>query len=115
MMDVMDPNGIGTSDADLDYSKWGAWGNGYQMRPEAQRIIDAYLPGRRTWLNSPSATLNGTPIPPSQNTNAMLTVTRSPALIGALMTALKPPPEMFVLRPLIVSPASLTSIAASVA
>lgn len=74
MMDLMDPPAVGTSDADLDYAKWGSWGNGYQMRPEAQRIITTHLPGRRLWLNSGSALLNGTPIPPSQPTNATLLI-----------------------------------------
>jgi hypothetical protein len=74
MMDLMDPPTVGTSDADLDYSKWGSWGNGYQMRPEAQRIITTHLPGRRQWLNSGNALLNGTPIPPTQPTNATLQI-----------------------------------------
>ena len=72
MMDLMDPPAVGTSDADLDYSKWGTWGNGYQMRPEAQRIISTHLPGRRQWLNGAAAFLNGTPIPATQPTNATL-------------------------------------------
>ncbi len=74
MMDSMDPPAVGTSDADLDYAKWGTWGNGYQMRPEAQRIIDAQLPGRRAWLNSSAATLNAEAIPTSQATNATLAI-----------------------------------------
>ena len=72
LMDAMDPPAVGTSDADLDYSKWGSWGNSYTMRADAQRIIDSYVPGRRAWLNSAQAILNGESLPPSQPMNVSL-------------------------------------------
>lgn len=73
MMDLMDPPGVGESDADRDYKKWGAWGNGNPMRTEAKRIVDVHLPGRRTFLfTSPSAVLNGERIPDAQPASALL-------------------------------------------
>lgn len=75
LVDLMDPPEITPSDADLDYQKWGSWGNGFETRPEAQRIIDLHLPGRRDFLfNSPTATLNGEGIPPAQDPNAVVTI-----------------------------------------
>lgn len=67
MMDAMDPPAFGTSDADLDYTRWGSWGNNNPMRAEATRIINVHLPGRRDFLfNSPNATVNGERIPSAQ-------------------------------------------------
>ncbi len=75
MMDQMDPASVATSDADLDYAKWGSWGNMYQMRPEAQRIMDLHLLNRRAWLfNSLQATLNGEAIPATQPTNPAIAI-----------------------------------------
>ncbi len=75
MLDQMDPPEVGTSDADLDYAKWGSWGNRNQMRAEAQRILDVHLPGRRTFLfGSAAATLNGDSIPPAQDPDAGLEI-----------------------------------------
>ena len=78
MMDLMDPPDVSQSDADLDFAKWGSWGNRNPMRQEAQRILDIHLPGRRGFLFTNSAAmLKGDPIPPSQATNAV-------ALFGAI-------------------------------
>ncbi|HVY69340.1 MAG TPA: lamin tail domain-containing protein, partial [Verrucomicrobiae bacterium] len=67
MMDLMDPPAIGTSDADMDYAAWPKWGNSNAMRPEAQRIIDIHLPGRRDFLfNKSAATVNGERVPAAQ-------------------------------------------------
>ncbi|MEO8428418.1 MAG: lamin tail domain-containing protein, partial [Verrucomicrobiota bacterium] len=70
MMDRMDPPDVGTSDADLDFAKWGTWGNGNAMRAEATRILTTHLPGRRTFLFTQNPQLNGEGIPPSQSANA---------------------------------------------
>ena len=45
IMDAIDPLAAppGQSDADLDYQRWGSWGNRNQARVEAQRIIEPYL------------------------------------------------------------------------
>ena len=82
LLNLIDPPSIGTSDADLDFAKWGWWTNGtkqlsanaaQEMRPQAQRIIDSYLPGRRAFLASGTLS-SGAGIPASQITNANLTV-----------------------------------------
>ncbi|MBX3745191.1 MAG: lamin tail domain-containing protein [Verrucomicrobiae bacterium] len=66
MMDAMDPPGIAPSDADLDFQRWGSWGNGNPMRAEAERLLSIHLPGRRTFLFDQNPLLRGDPIPPSQ-------------------------------------------------
>jgi hypothetical protein len=70
MMDAMDPPEIGQSDADLDYARWGTWGNGNAMRAEANRILSTHLPGRRTFLFTQNPQLNGENIPAAQPTDA---------------------------------------------
>jgi hypothetical protein len=72
MMDLMDPPTVGTSDADRDFAAWPKWGNQNPMRTEAQRVIDIHLPGRRAFLASSVATLNGEGIPPGQSSNAVV-------------------------------------------
>ncbi len=77
MMDDMDPPSIGTSDADLDYTKWGSWGNSNPMRAEATRILNVHLPGRRDFLfNSPNATVNGERIPSAQPADAVVSISQ---------------------------------------
>ncbi len=44
------------------------------MPNDAERLISIYLPGRRNFLNSTNATLNGDFIPPSQPTNAVILI-----------------------------------------
>lgn len=72
MMDLMDPPGIATSDADLDYTRWPTWGNGNNMRTEATRILNTHLPGRRNFLFNLNPTLNGESIPGSQPPGTLL-------------------------------------------
>ena len=75
MLDLLDPPAFGTSDADRDFSAWPKWGNQNQMRPEAQRIIDIHLPGRRAFLfTNTAATLNGEGIPSAQPSNAAVNI-----------------------------------------
>ena len=40
----------GADDADLDYLKWGSWGNRNRMRPAADRIKFEHIPSRRAQL-----------------------------------------------------------------
>lgn len=51
---LMDPNddspSSGGDDADLDYQKWGSWGNNNAMRPAADRILNEFIPTRRSQL-----------------------------------------------------------------
>jgi hypothetical protein len=51
---LIDPNDdsptTGLDDADLDYQKWGSWGNRNAMRPAADRILNEFIPTRRTQL-----------------------------------------------------------------
>ncbi|HNQ87085.1 MAG TPA: lamin tail domain-containing protein [Verrucomicrobiota bacterium] len=69
-LDLLDPPTISPSDAQLDYNRWGSWGNGNTTRPEAQRIIDIHLPGRRQFLyENPNASLGGDRIPSTQPTH----------------------------------------------
>jgi len=51
---LIDPNdnspALGSDDADLDYRKWGSWGNRNAMRPAADRILTEFIPTRRAQL-----------------------------------------------------------------
>jgi hypothetical protein len=58
----------GSDDADLDYQKWGSWGNRNAMRPAADRIINEFIPTRRAQLYSLAQ------IPPAQNPNVRIDV-----------------------------------------
>ncbi|MEJ6581410.1 MAG: lamin tail domain-containing protein [Akkermansiaceae bacterium] len=40
----------GSDDADLDYQKWGSWGNQNAMRPASNRILTEFIPTRRAQL-----------------------------------------------------------------
>ncbi len=42
MMDRMDPPGVTPSDADLDYQTWNVWGTDYNMREDAERILNIH-------------------------------------------------------------------------
>ncbi len=66
LMDAMDPPAVGVSDADMDYQNWAKWGNNYDMRTEALRIITTHIPGRRVFLYNQNPTINGEPIPSAQ-------------------------------------------------
>ena len=71
----IDPPGV-VSDADLDYNKWGSWGNNNNASAATQRMIDEFLdkPGgtdRRDYLYT---TVAGT-VPASQPAMAPVTIT----------------------------------------
>ena len=71
----IDPPGV-TSDADLDYSKWGSWGNSNNAAAASQRMIDEFLDksggsDRRDFIYT---TMAGT-IPVSQPAMAPVTIT----------------------------------------
>jgi hypothetical protein len=74
---LMNPTNISPNDATLDYSVWGpTWGDtSLSIVPAAaEQIVNTYLPGRRNFLNSTNATLNGDVIPPSQPTNTVILI-----------------------------------------
>jgi hypothetical protein len=70
MLRAMDPAGIAPSDADLDYQRWGSWGNRNEMREEAERIMSTHLPGRRTFLFQENPRIGRDAIPSSQLSDA---------------------------------------------
>ncbi|MEI9866432.1 MAG: CotH kinase family protein [Limisphaerales bacterium] len=74
---AMNPPGVSPSDATRDYAAWGPdWGNiGLSIFPNAaEQIISTYLPGRRNFLYSTNATLNGDFIPAAQPTNVVILI-----------------------------------------
>lgn len=74
---VMNPAGVSPTDAAQDYAAWGPpWGNtSYSVFPtDAERLISIHLPGRRAFLYSTNAVLNGDLIPPAQPTNAVVLI-----------------------------------------
>lgn len=81
LADLIDPVGV-TSDADLDFSKWGSWRDGgsgstdpaHRLRNQAQRLINEYLPNRRAYLYGGSPSSNGLGIPPAQQAMPDITV-----------------------------------------
>jgi hypothetical protein len=73
----LNPPGISPSDTALDYTAWGpTWGNTtYSIFPNfAEQIISIHLPGRRNFLYSTNATLNGDSIPAAQPTNTVVLI-----------------------------------------
>jgi hypothetical protein len=73
----LNPPGISPSDTALDYAAWGPWwGNTtYSIFPNfAEQIISIHLPGRRNFLYSTNATLNGDFIPAAQPTNTVVLI-----------------------------------------
>ncbi len=58
----LDPVGV-NSDADLDYAKWGSWGNMNTAGEAIDRLINEYLPRRRNWLFSGARVFNGGRVP----------------------------------------------------
>ena len=81
LADLIDPTGV-TSDADLDFSKWGSWQDGgggstnssHRLRNQAQRLIDQYLPNRRSYLYGGSPSSSGLGIPSAQLAMPNLTI-----------------------------------------
>jgi len=73
----LNPPGISPSDTALDYTAWGPWWGDTslsQFPNFAEQIISTYLPGRRNFLYSTNATLNGDFIPAAQPTNTMVLI-----------------------------------------
>ena len=81
---LIDPNNnnpnTGTDDADLDYQKWGSWGNQNAMRPAANRILNEFVPTRRTQLYGLSVIPAAQPAAPAIN---ITTIDFNPASSGA--------------------------------
>ncbi|MGJ8696903.1 MAG: lamin tail domain-containing protein [Verrucomicrobiaceae bacterium] len=81
---LIDPNNnnanTGTDDADLDYQKWGSWGNNNPMRAAANRILNEYLPSRRAQLYGLSEVPSAQPSMPNIN---IVGITFNPASNGA--------------------------------
>jgi autotransporter-associated beta strand protein len=75
---------LGTDDADLDYQKWGSWGNMNTTRQGADRIKNEFLPARRTYLYTqlpdiPAAQVALASLPANQRNIAFGTIEHSPA------------------------------------
>lgn len=70
----------GSDDADLDYQKWGSWGNSNAMRAGSNRIINEYLPSRRSQLYGLSVVPSAQPMMPPIN---IVGITFNPASNGA--------------------------------
>jgi hypothetical protein len=74
---VIAPSTISPNDATLDYNTWGpTWGDtSLSVFPnDAERLISVYLSGRRSFLYSTNATLNGDFVPAAQPTNAVVLI-----------------------------------------
>ena len=74
---LMNPANISPNDAALDNAVWGpTWGDtSLSIVPAAaEQIVTTYLPGRRSFLYSTNATLNGDFIPAAQPTNAVVLI-----------------------------------------
>ncbi len=66
LLDPHDDNpATGTDDADLDYQRWGSWGNGYTFRQEIDSVKSVFLPQRREYLYNTQTVGNGGEIPGS--------------------------------------------------
>ena len=74
--ELLDPPGV-RSDADLDFVKWGSWGNNFQMRDAAERILTEWLPNRRDWMFSSDRGQGGVPVPEPQLQVPDITIERA--------------------------------------
>lgn len=78
---LIDPDGV-TSDADLDFSAWGSWSDGgggstsssHRLGPQADRLVNTYLPNRRSYLYGGSPSSNGLGIPAAQASMPDITI-----------------------------------------
>jgi hypothetical protein len=73
----LNPPGISPSDTALDYATWGPWWGDTslsQFPNFAEQIVSTYLPGRRNFLYSTNATLNGDFIPAAQPANTVILI-----------------------------------------
>ena len=81
LADAMDPSGV-TSDADLDFTKWGSWrdggsfdtSNSHRLRAQVDRLKNDYLPNRRAFLYSSRPSSNGLSIPSGQTSMPSITI-----------------------------------------
>ena len=82
LLDLIDPPGVATTDARLDFVKWGWWTNGTQIissnasqeiRPQARRITYTFFTGRRAFLQA-GQTSSGIAIPSSQSAGIGVTL-----------------------------------------
>lgn len=81
LMDPINNNAsIGADDADLDYQKWGSWGNNNAMRAASNRIINDYMPSRRSQLYGLAEIPSAQPSMPPIN---IVGITFNPASNGA--------------------------------
>ena len=74
---LMNPTNFLPNDATLDYNAWGpTWGDTTLsvVPAAAEQLVSTYLPGRRNFLYSTNATLNGDFIPSAQPTNAVILI-----------------------------------------
>lgn len=69
ILSVLDPTdddpSTGTDDADLDFQRWGTWGNNYTMRQEIESVKTVFLPERRDFIFNTQTVENGGEIPSS--------------------------------------------------
>ncbi len=70
----------GSDDADLDYQKWGSWGNNNAMRAASDRILNEYIPTRRTQLYGLSVVPSAQPLAANINIGS---INFNPASNGA--------------------------------
>ena len=64
LLDPTDDNpATGTDDYDLDFQKWGTWGNNFTMRDEIESVKNVYLPARRDYIFNTQTVGNGGAIP----------------------------------------------------
>lgn len=70
---LVDPPGV-RSDADLDYSRWGSWGNGYQMRQSTRRLLTEWLTRRRDFIFSSARSQGGVRVPSTQRPIPRVTI-----------------------------------------
>ena len=91
--DLVDPPGVAVSDADLDYNKWGSWGNNATVQQASNRILTQWLPARRDYLFSEARQQNGESVPRAQRPNPSITIDT----VEALPTSGNPKEEYLIL------------------
>ncbi len=71
VLEMIDPSSVSTTDADLDFTKWGSWGNGNRAATATSRLISAHLPGRRTYIYQTRTDI----VPSAQLANRSVSIT----------------------------------------
>lgn len=69
---MINPPGT-TSDSDLDFAKWGSWGNNYGSKGSSTRIYNEWLPQHRGLIFG-SNNLLGIPVPSTQPATPNITI-----------------------------------------